>query len=143
MSLKANPSKAECFRRHVGVPYVLLACVQGGQADADSPYCSLASLVADICVADQMNSMNGCEAHNALCGDGTVVQQCLEPGAAPNVPTTFLTKANIDVRRAAEAVCVGRVPWQAMAYRNCGGKAYGPDATALRWRCGWPGAVGN
>ncbi|KAI3436176.1 hypothetical protein D9Q98_002231 [Chlorella vulgaris] len=68
----------------------------GGQADADSPYCSLASLVADICVADQMNSMNGCEAHNALCGDGTVVQQCLDPGAAPNVPTTFLTKANID-----------------------------------------------
>jgi hypothetical protein len=63
-----------------------------------------------------MDGMNGCEAHNALCGNGTVVQQCLEPGAAPNVPTTFQTKANIDVRRDAAAACVVRVLWHAMAY---------------------------
>lgn len=41
--------------------------------------------------------MYGCEAHNALCTNTTKVQQCLQPGVAPNVPTTFQTKADIDV----------------------------------------------
>ena len=45
-----------------------------GQADGSSPYCHLASLAVDICVADEMAGMAGCEAHNALCAAGTKVR---------------------------------------------------------------------
>ena len=42
--------------------------------------------------------MKGCEAYDALCAPGTAVQQCLVPGTAPNVLTTFASKEAVDVR---------------------------------------------
>lgn len=42
--------------------------------------------------------MKGCEAWNALCVSGTKVEQCLSNPPAVGVPTTYSTKADIDVR---------------------------------------------
>ena len=53
-----------------------------------------------------MGGMKGCEAWKALCAaPGTAVAQCTSPGPAPNVPTTFQTKADIDVRRRRRRCC--------------------------------------
>jgi hypothetical protein len=71
--------------------------VQSGEANGNSPFCLLPSLVADICVNDDMSRMTGCEAHNALCASGSVVAQCV--AGSPNLPTTFGTKNDIDVSR--------------------------------------------
>lgn len=43
--------------------------------------------------------MKGCEAWNALCAAGTKVDQCLKNPPAVGVPTTYNTKADIDVSR--------------------------------------------
>lgn len=51
--------------------------------------------------------MTGCEAYNELCASGTVVEQCLDPGVAPNVLTTFQAKASIDVSRRSPLACAG------------------------------------
>lgn len=47
--------------------------------------------------------MKGCEAWKALCLPAdSKVAQCKEPGAAPNVPTTYQTKKDIDVSSVAQ-----------------------------------------
>lgn len=47
--------------------------------------------------------MGGCEAWNALCGNGSVVEQCTQPGAVPGAPTTAVVREAIAVSAEARA----------------------------------------
>ncbi|PSC76967.1 CTR type copper ion transporter [Micractinium conductrix] len=110
----ANPSDAACadFQRSdadwtndiemlcAAMPYMIGCSLwrqcTSGKAVAGSKYCAMPSLVGDICGPDEMSRMKGCEAYDALCAPGTAVQQCLVPGTAPNVLTTFASKEAVD-----------------------------------------------
>lgn len=77
--------------------------------------------------------MKGCEAHDALCGAGTVVQQCLANPAMPGVLTTFQTKGDIDVRAALRMLCCC-----ARAEARCRGGGLPAACSRLRQRAHAP-----
>jgi len=72
-------------------------CASGGVKS--TLFCSAASLVADVCVADEgMSKMKGCAAFTTTCRADSAVKQCGAGGpfeALPSMPDSMKTKADV------------------------------------------------